>query len=177
MIASHNIREQQGQNKARITMTCRKNHHDHRKSQKPWRNVTLTHGYIFEFRSGITFRVERNQFALIATPHRCIKGRKVCERDGFKLMQLDIGDGNIMQPIDVERLVGGENPTDPFYSAMDSDMQQQVDKAVAEQTGQPGTHYVLTSWQSPAENDVLIAAIPNRARPTPSIYTQQLILS
>lgn len=110
---------------------------------EPWRNFTVTRGFCYIFNSGAKLNLQKDQFALIAARHRCVKGKTLRECDGFKLMQLDTGNGNIMQPIDVERLLNGENPVDPFYSGFSPEQRALIDAKVKEQTGQ--SMYVITS--------------------------------
>lgn len=123
---------------------CRKHHKKHRKP-RPLHNITLTKGYKYVFSSGAYFIIERGQFALIATHHRCVRGHTAREKDGFKLMQLDTGNGNIVQPIDVERLCNNENPVDPWYAALDDETKAKLDDAVDQSSGTPGTMYLVTS--------------------------------
>jgi hypothetical protein len=59
----------------------------------------------------------------------------VRECDGFKLLQLDAGGGRILKPIDVERLVNGENPIDPFYSGFTEAQRQSADQQMMEKIG------------------------------------------
>lgn len=103
--------------------------------QRPWQNITLTHGFTFIFSSGGRFRIGKDQFALVATPHRCVRGRTVRECDGFKLLQLDAGNGRNLQPIDVERLVNGEDPIDPFYSGFSEAQRQSADEQMSQKIG------------------------------------------
>jgi hypothetical protein len=116
---------------------------------KPWRNITLTHGFRFVFNSGASFKVGRNQFALVASNRHCHlkKTKTIRECDRFQLLQLDTGNGNIMQPIDVERLVNGENPIDPWYANFSAEKKAQIDAAVMQKTGQ--STFILTSYNCP----------------------------
>lgn len=134
------------ENKKNKTTAHKMDRHTKCHRAKPLANFTATSGFRFVFKSGAQVCFQKNQFALIAAPpphRRCVRGTTLRECDGFKLLQLDIGDGNIMKPIDVERLANGENPIDAFYNGLDEDTRTALDAAVQEKTGQ--STYVLTS--------------------------------
>lgn len=69
----------------------------------------------------------------------------VRERDGFALLRLDGGNGDLLQPIDVRRLVDGENPTDAFYAALDAPTKKCIDAQVDRLSGQADTKFILAS--------------------------------
>lgn len=127
---------------------CKKHHKRNHHKPRPWKNITLTKGYKYVFASGAYFIIQRDQFALIATPHGCVRGHTVSEKDGFKLLQLDTGNGNILQPIDVERLVNNENPVDPWYAPLDDETKARLDARVDELSGRPATKYLVTAVQT-----------------------------
>lgn len=127
---------------------------NHCRKPEPWHNITVTKGFRYIFNSGAELRLQKDQFALIATPHRCVRGNTLRQCDGFQLLQLDTGNGNIVQPIDVERLLNGENPIDSYYSGFTPEQRAKVDAAVQAKIG-TDRKYVITSFVSSPQNDVL----------------------
>ena len=118
------------------------------------RTETLTNGFVFVFRSGNGFKLSKNQFAVVSRPkHACRRGRRgriVRETDGFKLLQVNAcstlrNGGNILSPIDVQRLVDGLNPIDAFYAGLDKATQESIDAQIDRLSGRANTKYIIAS--------------------------------
>lgn len=113
------------------------------------RTTTLTAGFKYVFASERYLLLKDDQFALVATPDgRCPRGTVVRADDGFKLLQIVAQNGHILNPVDIENLVNGENPIDPRFAALSDEEQQILQDQMACFTSNPNVKFLLASQKT-----------------------------